>query len=103
MGIAGPQKPELGWARKYGVLLVCLLAFVLLGLPLLRKWQRESVRVEKERRWVRQAVQRLQQAGPPTDLSQSPPYAAWIFEFTPENPQDISGFLSAEDYKALIG
>lgn len=44
-----------------------------------------------------------------TDLLSAPesindkPYAAWIFEFTPENPQDLTGLLSADDYQKLIG
>ena len=73
-----PSKPD--FARRFVIVALCILAVFLLGKTALRKWQeRESVRVEKERGWIRQAVQRLEQAGPPPkDLGQSPPYAPWV-------------------------
>ena len=31
------------------------------------------------------------------------PYAAWIFKFKPNNPEEIAHFLTAEAYQKLLG
>ena len=37
------------------------------------------------------------------ELINSDPYGdGWIFKITPENPDDIEGLMSGDDYKALI-
>jgi glycine cleavage system H protein len=40
--------------------------------------------------------------GAPEDVNDKP-YAAWIFKFKPNKPEDTAHFLSAEAYQKLLG